>query len=416
MNAQTRSAGSALISVVILSAIVYLAIVALLILAATETQIAYYEQRTMQAFYGAESALTLGIADLRGYNGEKVSVFNEAVIIGGEPATFSSHLEKPKKKETGVESLYHHSLVGTATRTGPNGATTRAVQQDIVIKPFALFASKSLQLRGGCAIAGHAHGNDSVSLDAGALIDGNLTSSAGAPAFSEQVTGKAQGEEEMRLPIIPLRAYYPKYIYKGEVFEAEPLALPETIPLIAKDDAQPPAAELRLYAQTPSVKNPAGVFYVSSEINSDASGALVALAIQGTLLLEHPVKLRGIVQISAVDNFPALVNFSENPLEITLMLIEKIAPFLDATGSGGRALPNESLIQGLIYSLGDVAITADDVGGTALKGSIFAKNITLTGNPTLKMEYNLRVLTNSPPGLQLVERSEWREYLTEDGK
>ena len=158
------------------------------------------------------------------------------------------------------------------------------------------------------------------------------------------------------------------------------------------------------------------MFYVSSEINSDASGALVALAIQGTLLLEHPVKLRGIVQISAVDNFPALVNFSENPLEITLMPIEKIAPFLDATGSGGRALPNESLIQGLIYSLGDVAITADDVGGTALKGSIFAKNITLTGNPTLKMAYNLRVLTNSPPGLQLVERSEWREYLTEDGK
>ena len=416
MNAQTRSAGSALISVVILSAIVYLAIVALLILAATETQIAYYEQRTMQAFYGAESALTLGIADLRGYNGEKVSVFNEAVIIGGEPATFSSHLEKPKKKETGVESLYHHSLVGTATRTGPNGATTRAVQHDIVIKPFALFASKSLQLRGGCAIAGHAHGNDSVSLDAGALIDGNLTSSAGAPAFSEQVTGKAQGEEEMRLPIIPLRAYYPKYIYKGEVFEAEPLALTETIPLIAKDDAQPPAAELRLYAQTPSVKNPAGVFYVSSEINSDASGALVALAIQGTLLLEHPVKLRGIVQISAVDNFPALVNFSENPLEITLMPIEKIAPFLYASLSGSRAQPNESLIQGLIYSLGDVAITADDVGGTALKGSIFAKNITLTGNPTLKMEYNLRVLTNSPPGLQLVERSEWREYLTEDGK
>ena len=98
MNAQTRSAGSALISVVILSAIVYLAIVALLILAATETQIAYYEQRTMQAFYGAESALTLGIADLRGYNGEKVSVFNEAVIIGGEPETFSSHLENPKKK------------------------------------------------------------------------------------------------------------------------------------------------------------------------------------------------------------------------------------------------------------------------------------------------------------------------------
>lgn len=416
MNAQTRSAGSALISVVILSAIVYLAIVALLILAATETQIAYYEQRTMQAFYGAESALTLGIADLRGYNGEKVSVFNEAVIIGGEPATFSSHLEKPKKKETGVESLYHHSLVGTATRTGPNGATTRAVQQDIVIKPFALFASKSLQLRGGCAIAGHAHGNDSVSLDAGALIDGNLTSSAGAPAFSEQVTGKAQGEEEMRLPIIPLRAYYPKYIYKGEVFEAEPLALPETIPLIAKDDAQPPAAELRLYAQTPSVKNPAGVFYVSSEINSDASGALVALAIQGTLLLEHPAKLRGIVQISAVDNFPALVNFSENPLEITVIPPELITPFMDLTVGSSRALPDDSLIQGLIYSSGDVAITAEGVSGTALKGGIFAKNITLTGNPTLKMEYNLRVLTNSPPGLQLVERSEWREYLTEDGK
>ena len=416
MNAQTRSAGSALISVVILSAIVYLAIVALLILAATETQIAYYEQRTTQAFYGAESALTLGIADLRGYNGEKVSVFNEAVIIGGEPATFSSHLEKPKKKETGVESLYHHSLVGTATRTGPNGATTRAVQQDIVIKPFALFASKSLQLRGGCAIAGHAHGNDSVSLDAGAVIDGNLTSSAGVSASSTQVLGKAQKEEDIRLPVVPLRAYYPKYIYKGEVFEAEPLALQEIIPLVAKDDIPPPAAELRFYAQTPSVKNPAGVFYVSSEINSDASGALVALAIQGTLLLEHPAKLRGIVQISAVDNFPAFVNFSENPLEITVIPPKLITPFMDLTVGSSRALPDDSLIQGLIYSSGDVAIAAEGVSGTALKGSIFAKNITLTGNPTLKMEYNLRVLTNSPPGLQLVERSEWREYLTEDGK
>ena len=416
MIAQTRSAGSALISVVILSAIVYLAIIALLILAATETQIAYYEQRTTQAFYGAESALTLGIADLRGYNGEKVSVFNEAVIMGGEPATFSSYLEKPKKKEKEVESLYHHSVIGTATRTGPNGATTRAVQQDIVIKPFALFASKSLQLRGGCAIEGHAHGNDSVSLDAGAFIDGNLTLSGGMSASSEQVSGKTQREEEMRLPVVPLRAYYPKYIYQGEVFEAEPLALPEIIPLVAKDDISPPAVELRLYAQTPSVKNPAGVFYVSSEINSDASGALVALAIQGTLLLEHPAKLRGIIQISAVDNFPALVNFSGAPLEITVIPPELITPFMDLTVGSSRPLPDDSLIQGLIYSSGDVAITSEGVGRTALKGSIFAKNITLTGNPKLKMEYNLRVLTNSPPGLQLVERSEWREYLTEDGK
>ena len=68
-------------------------------------------------------------------------------------------------------------------------------------------------------------------------------------------------------------------------------------------------------------------------------------------------------------------------------------------------------ISGLIYSTGNVALASNGVGGELLNGSVFAQNITISSDLQFLMRYNLRLLTDSPPGLQLVERFNWREKI-----
>ena len=68
-------------------------------------------------------------------------------------------------------------------------------------------------------------------------------------------------------------------------------------------------------------------------------------------------------------------------------------------------------VSGLIYSTGDVTLASTGAGGELVRGSVFARNITISGDPQFLLRYNLRLLTDSPPGLQLVERFNWREKI-----
>ncbi len=429
---RNNDSGAALIMVVVLSAIIYLAITLLLLLTSTETQVSFFEQRSMQAFYAAESALTLGIANLRANNGQPLKITNELVTFADELIAFSSEALPP----TQTGALYHHSAFGGALISGATGATRRGVAQDVIIKPFTLFASERLSLAGGVKIVGHTadiasniHGGQHVRLTPGVSVAGNVTSGANiecqnriiAPEGkitcpANPITGIVQIETDITFPQMSSKVYAPQYMFHGKLYDAEALGSPNIVALVPKGEVEPPARAIHLYVRRPDpTKNPAGIFYADTIINDDASNTLTNLDIEGTLLLQGAGdwKIKGIVKISAVENFPALLSFSSASCLLTYIPFESIEPYLPEEGNG-RDMNTTNHISGLIYSQGDVTLNSHGVDGEFIHGSVFAKNIEISGEIQFVIRYDLRVLTDSPPGLHLVETLNWREYIGEN--
>lgn len=426
-----KDSGSALIMVVILSAIIYLAITLLLLMTTVETHVSFFEQRSMQALFGAESALTLGIADLRANNGQPITINNELVTFADDVIAFSSNTSGTMEDAP----LYSHVMLGSASISGAsgNGSAVRSIAEHVMVKPFTLFASEELALTGNVSIAGHAsdigsniHGGQRVRLDRGVSVAGNVTFGTSLECQNQQIgaknsiicpnntiSGKIQRESGINLPNISEKAYLPKYMYQGKIYEAEALDSYETVALVPKEGEggeEPPAQAIHLYVERPSDTNPAGVFFADATINDEAMKTLTNFDIQGTLILRGAGEwnIKGIVKIEAVEQFPAILKFSDEPCSLAYFPYENIEAFF---ADGDHGMNRTSRISGLIYSAGDVTLVSDGVGGELVNGSVFAENITISGVPQFSMRYNLRVLTDSPPGLQLIERSNWREKI-----
>lgn len=417
--------GSALIMVIVLSAIIYLTVTLLLLMTTVETRVSYSEQRSMQALFGAESFLTLGVADGRALNGEWRNSVSEQITFGDELTIFYTRVAGSDKGDTPQKrSLYCGEHRGTAAVYGPNGLTKRQIWENVRIKPFALFAEQEVSLLSGVKIVGdsndikaNVHGNTRAYLASGVSVEGNVTSNGqikcamSAECPKNSATGKIQEDCRLSFPKIAERLYYPKYMYQGKVYEAEPLGTPKSIPLTSKDEKeQPPAQAIHIYEERPSKANPAGVFFADAPINDEVSNTLTNFDIEGTLILRGAGNwnIKGIVKITAVEQFPAILKFSDAPLSLTYIPFSTIQPFL-SEGGGGMNQANQ--ISGLIYSTGDVTLASNGAGGELVKGSVFARNITISGDPQFLLGYNLRLLTDSPPGLQLVERFNWREKI-----
>ena len=425
---RNEDSGSALIMVVVLSAVIYLAVTLLLLMTTVETHVSYSEQRSMQALFGAESFLTLGVADGRAFNGEWRDSVHEEITFGDELTIFYTRVAGNDNVAAHQKrSLYCGEHRGTAAVSGPNGLTKRQIWESVRIKPFALFAEQGVSLGAGVKIVGHSndikanvHGNTRMRLASGVSVEGNVTSNGviecamSAACPENPVTGKIQGDCSLSFPRIAERLYYPKYLYQGTVYEAEPLGQPTEIRLVPQDKLEPPAQEIHLYVKRPSSdKNPAGVFFADATINDEVSNTLTNFDIEGTLILRGAGNwhIKGIVKIAAVEQFPAILKFSDEPLSLTYIPFATIQPFL-SQGGGGMNQTNH--VSGLIYSTGDVTLASNGAGGELVHGSVFARNITISGDPQFPqflLRYNLRLLTDSPPGLQLVERFNWREKI-----
>lgn len=425
---RTENAGSALIMVVVLSAIIYLAITLLLLLVAVETQVSYSEQRSMQAFFSAESTLAFSHANLRALNGEFVPM-HDVMQLADDWALYRNNVIPQ-------QAIYHYKTFAYVTLVGANGMTQRGVGQDIIVKPFALFAAGDLSLTDGVTIkrfseniGANIHGEQRVSLARGVSVEGNVTFGAsldcpglkmaqeGELACPENpILGKIRRAPTIPFPSIKTAIYTPTYRYHGKEYQAEALGAPTIVALEKNGETEPPATAIHVYARRPNLTmNPAGVFFADSVINDETTNTLTNLDIEGTLILQGsaPWKMKGILKIEAVENFPAILSFSSNSLDLHYLPFENIEQFLPKGGQGHN-MNTTNHISGLIYSKGDVTLISDGAGGELVKGSVFAQNITITATPQFIMRYNLRVLTDSPPGLSLLDTMNWCEYIGDD--
>ena len=124
---KTDSAGVVLFMVLIVSTIMFLLVGTLLIITMTEVHLANFEQRSTQAFYAAESGLTLGVSKLR-ENYYYRTVINDTLAIGGNTALLTVEFHHRPN------SLYHLILQGQGTVPGLHAATRRTVTRQVVLK------------------------------------------------------------------------------------------------------------------------------------------------------------------------------------------------------------------------------------------------------------------------------------------
>ena len=414
---QHASSGTVLIMVLILNAIIYLAISTLLLLIVTEIHLADFEQRSTQAFYVAESAITEGIVRLR-VNHKNHHDLNNLITVGGhQHALTTTFTPQPCGEDGASESWYALTLQGLGIVTGPQAATRRKVERKLVIKPFTLFAERNVNLQYWCQISGpddtngNIHGNALVSIGDDVTVEGDVSSSDEILVSSNAtLTGEtSEDEPEIVFPDFFVTPYAPKYMYNGEEYQAQPL-FPSAFP------SEDGTARLDIYhSGTPGTENPAGVYLLQDEITDEVSGTLTvftAFDVQGTVIVRAPFNLKGRVRIEpAAEHFPAFISANGHSVEMTfvdLATIETAFPDLDIEDFA--LIPNENSIQGLIYSAGDMSLTAYS-DKLDVHGSIFGQNVTLDGDAVLNVTYDPRIMTNSPPGLQLVDYGEWREVI-----
>jgi hypothetical protein len=404
------SSGTVLLMVLILSAIMYLIATTLLLITMTEVHIADFEQRSTQAFYAAESSVTLGLAKLRTNTDYRTNT-SETTSIGGNTGLLNVQFYDGTDDGNGLfrdalsPSLYRLVLRGKGTIPGLNAATKRTVEREVVLKPFALFAQTTLTLTSGCTITGNIHGNSSVIIGLGNTVEKSLdfpsgdATSNGALINDGSVDGTESSlEPQISLPAFPIIPNPPTYHYKGKEYTAKPL-VHDTLTLSPKGSIDPPAPSIELYSGFADPDdNPAGVFYPESEI----TGTLTALLVEGTVIIppSYPtgtVAINGAVTITPVENFPALI--SAKDLNITL--IGNLETFSDSL--------EKSQIQGLLYVQGNVSFTGNNTPGEIITGSILGYTITLTGNPVFEVRYDPAIISNPPLGIDLIELGEWRE-------
>lgn len=403
INAKSKTdspRGTALFMVLLLTTILFLLISTMLLLTMTEINISDVEQRSTQAFYAAESAFSVGIAKLRQTNG--------AYRHQNDPYNFSAGNNPGfmfvQTTSITPPALYRFLIRGTGSISGVHAVTTRKIEREVAVKPFVLFAENEVTLNDQCAVVGNVHGNTAVNIAKTANIEGDATSNQSI-ANQGTVTGtQSKNEPEIVLPPLLAARYTPTYRYKDasgnmKLYQAQPLSLiSDTIALSEVNKIKPPAPSIELYSGFPSAENPAGIFYLPS----DLTGNLVALHIEGTLLIPTSAfHLNGIIRITPVEkHYPAII--STNNLE--LKLIGNLEQF-----AAGNEIP-DNRIQGLIYTTGTVEIDTEEFIGELMTGSIFAQAITLT-DVQMAYQKDPTLLAKPPPGIDFIDIGEWREII-----
>lgn len=406
------SSGTVLIMVLILSAIMFLIASTLLLITMTEVHISDFEQRSTQAFYTAESSITLGLSELR-KNADHRSNKQDIMSIGGNIGMLAV------KFVSLSPSLYHLVLKGTGTVPGLNAAEAkRIVERAVVVKPFVLFAWRGVTVSGGCKIIGKIHGNDSVSIDKLSTVKGDLTSSnpvtIGDEIFNDPapktinngiVDGTVSSREpEITFPTLPIALYLQKYWYNAIECKAQPL-IHKTVILSPVDGVNPPVPSVDIYSGEPTPENPAGIFYLESEI----IGSFIIFNVTGTVVdpfTTGSLSINGSIKIMPGSNedfkhFPALI--TARNLNITFTSVESLNPFFSYEDL------KKSQIEGLIYADGDVSFTENDTTGNVMTGSILGENISITGNSGFQVTYDSTIISDPPPGIDLIEPGEWKE-------
>jgi hypothetical protein len=390
----SNSSGFVLLLVLILSAIMFLIASTLLVITMTEVHISDFEQRSAQALYVAESSLTLGLSKLR-ENPAYRTATSDTMSIGNNTGLLNVQFYNQSK------SLYHLKLRGEGKVPGLNAVAKRTVERQVVVKPFALFARENLDLIGGCTINGNIHGNGTVTISLASKVQGDVTSST-LVNNAGTVTGTVSSQEpEITLPTLPIVFYPPTYAYNGKTGTAKPLEH-DTITLSPVGGVDPPVPSIEVYSGFPTADNPAGIFYPEDELK----GPWTVLDVTGTVIVPSAgmsLSIDGIVTILPVSDdefkqFPALMTAGSLHLTLRDNDLQKWAKSL-----------KKSRIERAVYAQGDLTITGNDTTGEIIKGSLLGHTITLTGNPVFQLAYDSTIMSNPPPGIDLIEAGEWRE-------
>ncbi len=401
------SSGSVLLMALITCTILYLVAATLLLLTMTEVQISDFESRSTQAFYAAESSVTLGLSHLRQEHNYRTTS-SDTMMLGGNPALLSVSFEPQIFDNT--TSLYHLTLRGTGAVSGPQTSTVRHIEQNIVIKPFALLANNTVTIGDNCRIMGNVHGNGPVTLGAKSRVNGNVSSSeliATTDVAVEVVDLVSDGrvsehEPALLVPVLDFSQYYPTYWFHGEQGTAQPLTS-DKVTLMAVGPDEPPAPEIIVYSGMPTSENPARIFYPTEPLQ----GPLTAIDLDGTLVIPSDYKdssllMTGPVRITPVENLPAII--SARDIKLTLMNGEGLKKYAKSL--------KKTHITGLIYSCCDVLLRGPDLTGQIITGSVVGSTITLTTTTEtimFQVTYDPTLLSSSPPGIDFLEPGEWRE-------
>lgn len=388
----------------ITSAILYLVAAALLLLTATEVQIADFDSRSMQALYAAESSVTLGVSRLR-HNSNFRTTTNEAIMIDRRPVLLTVSFT-PQVFDN-VTSLYRLSLRGTGAVTGTEVSTVRHVEQQVTLKPFVLLARNRLTIGDNCRVTGNVHANGPVLLGPASHIEGNVSSAvsvavtdAGVDAASVVSDGDvAEQEPVLTVPALDLTQYYPTYWYDGKPGTAQPLTS-DTIPLQGAAPGQFPADEIVVYSGIATPENPAGVFYPETPLTDP----LAAIDLHGTLIIPPnygaaSLQMSGPIRITPFGSFPAII--SANPIDLTLMSGQSLKQYAKTL--------NDSHIAGLLYCDGDVTIAGRNTGGEFVTGAIIGSSLSISTDIIFRLAYEPALFRSPPPGIEFIEFGEWRE-------
>ena len=409
IGGDSSCSGTALFTVLLLSVLMYFIATTMLIFTMREIRRTDRMHRSHQAFYAAESAISMGISKLRDDSNYRQKNDSEYISIGKNPATLTVQTYDGIDDEAGYyrsslpASLYLRVLRGIGLVSGAQMVVKRIVEREIVVKPFVLFAHQNLTVRGRCTIDGkhygNLHGNHTVTIGKNVSVkDADVTSHT---TVSVKGTSSPGTEPEIAFPEFSFDHYFPQYTYNGEIYDAEPLTLSSVIELVADDEeVELPGSQIKIYKGKPdSSTNPAGVFYLDSI--DESSETLTVIEVEGTVIIRSSgsLTMRGVITITPVENFPALI--SEKSLSLTLL------GNLDRFSAG---IP-ENRIHGLIYSSGNISLTGENTTGEIISGSIWGRNITIQGNPVFKMVYDPALMSDSPPGIELIEQGAWKEII-----
>lgn len=382
LKRNTSSSGVALFMVLILTTIMFLIAGTMLIITMTEIHLADFEQRSTQAFYLAESGITLGLSELRASGGDyrHTKGAPHYTLVGGNPASITTQVYETRS------SLYHLMIRGIGVVSGSQTQVKRTVQREVLIKPFVLFAQNKVILNNWCTIDGNIHANNSITIADGVKVeDGNISSSGLIEDHRIEKNEEVKVEPKIPFPDLPLNLYTKK---------AQPLFPNPEILLPEEGEDELELRIIEIFKKPHPENNPDGVFYIDQEIPENVR---IILNLEGTLII-YNTNFHGMLSIKPVENLPALITVGG--LNITL----------DRDLEKSSSTIKKSLIEGLIYSYGSITLTGINTTGSPLIiGSLFGNNITITGNPSFQIKFDPAIFADPPPGLELIDFGEWDE-------
>ena len=193
-----------------------------------------------------------------------------------------------------------------------------------------------------------------------------------------------------------------------ETCEAKPL-VHDTLLLDLDDDPETPEEPVELFSsEATSTKNPARLFYLTTDI---PESTLTAFNVSGTVIIPPDYPLDTVFVHGSMYIEP--IKMSEHPLPALIS-----ARNLHIMLRGDLAEISESIagnhIAGLIYVLGDLTLSSQ-TSGEIITGSLFARNISISGNPVapIQISYDPIIFSAPPPGIDLIDLGAWREPFSE---